>query len=169
MPQSGGRRRSRTRWTAAVRACQPHGSKHEARAFCGRGHLSVADEYATSQSVVIGHVVSERLLPETATADVDAGTEYVVEVDETFRGQARDTIRLYSENSSGRFPMTIGETYVLFVSVAEGERLSIDDCGHSGLVKEAAAVVDDVRRLSRPDRGGSAPGHVGAARRTTSR
>jgi hypothetical protein len=57
------------------------------------------------------------------------------------------TIRLFSENSSGRFQMQVGETYLLFAYDALG-RTAIDNCGNSGLVHDRAYELGAVRSMN---------------------
>jgi hypothetical protein len=71
---------------------------------------------------------------------------YTVTVHEVLRGTVPERMRLFSENSSGRFLMHVGSTYLLFVYRAVG-RTIVDACGNSGVLSERAAVLESVRRL----------------------
>jgi hypothetical protein len=55
----------------------------------------------------------------------------------SLRGKVSCTVELFSENSSGRFPMTVGTTYVVFAYRALG-RTMVDSCGNSGPLPEKA-------------------------------
>ena len=63
------------------------------------------------------------------------GTTYSVQVEEVLRGSPGKTVKLFSENSSGRFPMEVGAAYLVFVH-EELDRLAADYCGNSGKLPE---------------------------------
>ena len=106
---------------------------------------SVPAEYARSKVVALGGVVGEQRVPEYE--GLLDGTVYTVRVQEMFRGQASRTISVFSENSSGRFPMKKGQLYILFL-YSQGGRLSADYCGNSGLASGKQSVVNAVRGLA---------------------
>lgn len=74
------------------------------------------------------------------------GDGYTVEIQEIFKGNPTNPIVIFSENSSGRFPMSVGETYVLFVHYELG-RYQIDNCGNSGLLSEKQDSIQVLRQL----------------------
>ncbi|TBR40571.1 MULTISPECIES: hypothetical protein [Dyella] len=118
---------------------------------------TVATEFKDAPYVLTGRVLSARHI---ATPDDPEGVEwtvYTIRVLETFKGKAQPTIRLVSENTSARFDMDIGASYLLFVrhvdtrEMAGKERLPadfVDNCGNSALVKDAGQAIRTVRRLS---------------------
>jgi hypothetical protein len=113
-------------------------------AACVLSDYSVEAELHRSIAVVVGTVMAER--PTAETRDLLDGVTYTISVDETLHGGAPKTLELFSENSSGRFPMQKGKIYVLFIYRALG-RLAVDNCGNSGLVTEKKAVLTSVRQL----------------------
>lgn len=113
---------------------------------CLNGHPSVAQEYRLSYAVLIGEVVSEKREPRSK--DFYEGTSYVVRVRETICGKLPRTITLFSENSSGRFPMKMGQDYLLFV-YRNSNRTMVDNCGNSKLLSQAAKEIRIVRNLKR--------------------
>lgn len=115
-----------------------------ATAVCLKGHPSIAEEYADSQSVFIGKVTSIQDVPESG-AYYD-GHNYTVQVQEVFKGNPTNTVVIFSENSSGRFPMSVGSTYILFVYYELG-RNQVSNCGNSGLLSEKQDVIQAVRQL----------------------
>jgi hypothetical protein len=115
-------------------------------AVCLNGFPSVEDEYNKCDMVFIGHVVSEQPEPEDPPRYLE-GTTYTVRVDEVLRGKPSPTLRLFSENSSGRFPMEVGGKYLLFLHRDPRERDGVDHCGNSGLLSERAEALKTVRRL----------------------
>ena len=117
----------------------------ERGSVCLQGHPSVATEYQQSYGVLIGHATAEHAVPASNYLD---GTAYSVRVDEVLRGHLPDTLEVFSDNSSGRFPMEVGGKYLLFLYRAL-DRTMVDNCGNSGLLSERASVVATVRRLQR--------------------
>ena len=115
-----------------------------ATAVCLKGHPSIAEEYADSQSVFIGKVTSIQDVPESG--DYYDGHNYTVQVQEVFKGNPTNTVVIFSENSSGRFPMSVGSTYILFVYYELG-RNQVSNCGNSGLLSEKQDVIQAVRPL----------------------
>jgi hypothetical protein len=113
--------------------------------YCPRTRPTVRDEYRASDAVVLAKVIRETAVP--ATRDYSEGTAYVVRVDETLKGKPPTQIRLFSENSSGRFPMRVGTQYLLFVDNLQ--RSVIDNCGNSGMVSSRRHVLSVVRSLRR--------------------
>jgi hypothetical protein len=111
---------------------------------CLNGHPTVAVEYRR-RVVFIGTVVSEQYEPPTKQWDQE-GTTYVVRVDERLRGQLPRTVQLFSENSSGRFPMEVGTKYLLFVYSDFG-RTMVDNCGNSEVYSASSPKLRVVRRL----------------------
>jgi hypothetical protein len=111
---------------------------------CLHGQLSVTDEYTKSHGVLIGRVISSE--PVGESKDYLDGYIYTVKVKEKIRGNVADPLILFSENSSGRFPMSVGIEYVLFVYEALG-RTMVDNCGNSGPLSEKKDVARTVRRL----------------------
>ncbi len=114
-------------------------------AACVLSDYSVRAELDRSSAVIVGTVVSERATGETK--NFLEGMTYTVRVDETLRGLVGKTVELFSENSSGRFPMEKGKTYLLFIYQAI-DRLAADNCGNSGLLTEKKSVLASVRQLA---------------------
>ena len=115
-------------------------------AVCLEGRLSVEREYRKSASVLIGRVIASRAVPESK--EYLEGTVYSIRVEEAIHGELPDTVEVFSENTSGRFPMDVGTRYLLFVYRQLG-RTMVDNCGNSGPVSSTAEVLKAVRRLRR--------------------
>jgi hypothetical protein len=120
-------------------------------------HPSVTEEYQQAQYVVIGRAVHERNVFSEADTDDYDWTVYDVEVLQAFKGTPPHTLHLSSENSSARFPMDAGKTYLLFVThmpmqESEGGEILpadfVDNCGNSDLTDAAAEKLKLVTRLS---------------------
>src|SRR5215831_9171194 len=97
-------------------------------AVCLNGHPAVAEEYKRANAVVVATVLTERLIPSQDNAFYD-GTLYRIRVDSVFRGNLGNKAEIFSENSSGRFPMTVGSKYLLFTYTGNG-RMQVDSCGN---------------------------------------
>ena len=111
-----------------------------------QGDYSVKAEFPRSVAVVKVLVVSERSEPDPDAPEFVGGTIYKVKIQESFRGTLQGAVEIFSENSSGRFPMDSGRSYLLFL-YRDGERLSADPCGNSGLASEKKDVLATVRAL----------------------
>jgi hypothetical protein len=119
-------------------------------AVCLLDDYSVKAEYDRSTAVVIAKVVSERVIPDGPDPDSLGGTLYGIAVQESIRGRLHGIAEVFSENSTGRFPMLKGKSYLLFL-YSENGRLSADSCGNSGLVsrkKQALAIVRELHRAA---------------------
>jgi hypothetical protein len=64
---------------------------------------------------------------------------------------------VFSENSSGRFPMQRSERYLLFISRDVEDQLVIDNCGNSGRLSEKAEALRAVRTLASHKGGAQKP------------
>ena len=112
--------------------------------YCPDGNLTVKREYLDSPLVLIGRVISEQ---ETkATKNWLDGTTYAVEINEVLGGSQQRRIRLFSEDSTSRFPMEVGKQYLMFVYPQSG-RFAIDNCGNSGILAERVLEVREIRSL----------------------
>ena len=118
-----------------------------ARIVCLQGHPSVDGEYHRRPIVVTGTV--QRDTPAPARAGYFEGRTYLVRIDERFRGaDSTKTLLIFSENSTGRFPMSVAGRYLLLVYREKG-RLFVDNCGNSGELVQRRAAVARLRRLVR--------------------
>jgi len=117
-----------------------------ARPACLEGHPTIQEEFHHSAAVFIGRVVGSR--HDTATREWLEGTTYMVDVERVFRGQVPPKVELFSENSSGRFPMDSDSVYLVFAYKNLG-RLAVDNCGNSGFVSAGRQALSTVERLAR--------------------
>lgn len=119
------------------------GSPTIAWAVCPDGPLSVEREYREAVAIVVARVESEHPTPNPPRGH-DEGTTYRVKVTERVQGKAAGTVNLLSENNSGRFPMEVGETYLLFISKGPGA-LVVDNCGNSGVMTERRELLAQLK------------------------
>jgi len=125
-----------------------------ASAACLLNDYSIQAEYDRGVAVVMGRVVAERSVVDSVHHY--NGVIYTVSVEEVYRGERRQLLEVFSENSSGRFPMQPQERYLLFIHQNTG-RLAVDNCGNSGPVSQRTAVIRAVEALVSPRRGGQTP------------
>ena len=123
---------------------------HAALGACLQDDYTVKAEFPRSVAVVKVLVVSERNVPDPDAPEFIGGTIYRVKIQESFRGALQGIVEVFSENSSGRFPMERRREYLLFLYRDAG-RLSADPCGNSGLVSEKKDVLATVRELRKEE------------------
>jgi hypothetical protein len=86
-------------------------------------------------------------IPASKDGDFLDGTVYHVKVQKHFKGSGSPNLDIFSENSSGRFDMSAGESYLLFIYAEDG-RFRVDNCGNSGAVAKVPRTVREVAKLS---------------------
>ena len=116
--------------------------------FCPQPDPTVACEFLNSDAVFVGTVVSARAVPPRGAAELD-GWLYNLTVQDLFRGPRTRTIEVFTENSSGRFPLDVAKEYLLFADEQDG-RLTITCCGNSAELPKAQEAIRELRRLEIP-------------------
>jgi hypothetical protein len=121
-------------------------------AYCD-GHPTVKQEFKTSALVFVGKVTSARDVT-VQSQSITGGTFYSVEVVEVLKGGPPHTLELYSENSSGRFPMDAGVRYLIFADYGtfegiRGQQLAVSNCGNSAPLPKGEKTLETVRRLKK--------------------
>lgn len=99
---------------------------HSVSAVCLDGYPTVEHEFRKSVFVFVGRVTSEEFTPESK--NFLEGSTYMVLVEEILKGSPPKSVRLFSENSSGRFLMNVGSSYLIFVYEGLG-RLVVNNAG----------------------------------------
>jgi hypothetical protein len=117
-------------------------------AYCFQPDPTVACEFLNSDAVFIGTVTSAQGVPPRGAKDLD-GWLYSLSVQKLFRGPQTRTIEVFTENSSGRFPLDVGKDYLLFAHEEDG-RLTITNCGNSGPLSKAQKAIQELRGLEIP-------------------
>ena len=128
---------------------------------CLQDDYSVEAEYVRSVAVVQVKVISDHTVPDPQAQEFIGGTIYAVRIQESFRGALSQTIEVFSENSTGRFPMEKGKSYLLFLYREDG-RQSADPCGNSGLKSERKNVLVTLRALQKAKHSDQKPNTAGA-------
>lgn len=108
---------------------------------------TIPGEFHNSLYVVLATPVSTVPLPESPDGYFLAGDEIKIRITKVFKGRPAKFLEVFSEHSSGGFPLKLNMSYILFLSQEDG-RLGADNCGHSGLVKNSRSVLDAVQAIS---------------------
>jgi hypothetical protein len=103
-------------------------------AACPDGYPTISEEYKGAVMVVVGRVIAHGATP--AEGDFYDGDIYTVIPTRVLKGAPGSKFDLFSENSSGRFPMELNREYLLFVYGDHG-RLMVDYCGNSDMLPRA--------------------------------
>ena len=123
-----------------------------AAAYCD-SFLTVEQELKTSPLVFVGKVTRTRRVV-VRSESITGGTLYSVDVAEALKGRPPHKLELYSENSSGRFPMEVGVEYIIFADYGvfegiRGRQLAVINCGNSAPLPKGNKTVETVRRLTK--------------------
>ena len=111
-----------------------------AAGVCANGHLSVKNEYSNAEYVLTAVVTTASEVPQSKDGQDFSGTDYKLRGLHVLKGYPPETFTVFSENSSGRFPMDAKKRYLVFVH-REGGKLRIDNCGNSGLLETSANAL----------------------------
>jgi len=122
------------------------------RAYCD-SFPTVEQEFKTSAVVFIAKVSSAREVSVRSRA-ISGGAFYSVKVEQVLKGTPPKTVELYSENSSGRFPMQVDVEYLIFAYSGafegiSGQQLAINNCGNSAPRSKAQKALATVRKLTK--------------------
>jgi hypothetical protein len=71
-------------------------------------------------------------------------SNFTIKVLKTLKGRVPDVIVVRTENTSSRYPMSVGEEHILFVSRTNRETW-IDSCGNSDVLPRGERVVKEIR------------------------
>jgi len=133
-----------------------------AHAFCLQPQpIRVCAEFFKADEVFTGTIISaqymEDHIPEPYP-DPQPGWHYRLKVLKNFRGPARGTVDVYTENTSGRFPLDLDKSYLLF-AYKSGSILQVYGCLNSVELTDAGTALAEIRRLL-SDAGGNADGSI---------
>jgi hypothetical protein len=107
--------------------------------------LPLETEVRTAQAIITGRVLSEQRLQEDPT-DPDGVTacNFTIKVLSKLKGRPPGVIVVSNENTSSRYPMSVGEEHILFVSRTNRE-MWINSCGNSDVLPRGERVVKEIR------------------------
>lgn len=102
-------------------------------------------EVRTAEAIVIGRVLSEQRLQEDANdPDGVTASNLTIKVLRKLKGRPPSVIVVRNENTSSRYPMSVGEEHILFVSRTKHGPW-IDSCGNSEAMAHGEQVAKEVR------------------------
>lgn len=102
-------------------------------------------EVRTAEAIVIGRVLSEQQLQDEADdPDSVTASDVTIKVMKKLKGTLPSTIVVRNENTSSRYPMSIGEEHILFIS-RTNRGTWIDSCGNSAVMPDGEQVIKEVR------------------------
>ena len=104
--------------------------------------MTVADEYRATNYVFVGKVQSEHKLG----LDKDgffAATAYRVAVVSSYKGKPPKALTIYNSNTSARFDMDVGKSYVLFVYHGRRQNI-VSNCGWSDEISQSNRVLREL-------------------------
>ena len=117
-------------------------------ALCMDGrHPDVAAGFRASRYVITAIVESSRNESSADDPEGVADTVYTVRVVSVFKGKPGRYLTLWSENTSGGFPMHIGKEYLLFVETSQDGDF-VDSCGKSGLLDQSKGELEEVEKMA---------------------
>lgn len=113
----------------------------QASAFC-EVYPAVAEELNESDIVIVASVTKEELVPDNEPTFF-VGTLYYLKVEKTFKGPKIARLRLFSENTTSRFPMDVGRSYLVFARretelFKDSDTYWINSCGNSKPATDAS-------------------------------
>lgn len=120
-----------------------------ASALCTDGrHPTLQAELADSDIVATGTARFVRRVVDPNDPEGYVATVHEIQVREIFRGRIAKRLYVVNANTSTRFPLDEGTTYLLFLQRdANGERYFVDNCGHSARVDEARKLLLPLRNM----------------------
>jgi hypothetical protein len=130
-----------------------------ANGVCPRPIPAPNAEFFKTSMVIAGKVISEKLDVNPYDSKLTEGWFYRIRVERTFRGTQARFVVVYTQNDNARFPLKVGERYLLFVYHVEGRR-EINGCGNSALLSEAGAVINAIEAIRRAGPYGEIKGRV---------
>jgi hypothetical protein len=120
-----------------------------AHAFCLQPQpIRVCAEFFKADEVFTGTVIAANYEPHDIPDPngPQPGWHYRLKVQKTYRGALQPVADVYTENTSGRFPLDKGQSYLLFAyktdSIAQ-----IYGCTNSTKLLDAAAKIAEINRL----------------------
>jgi hypothetical protein len=113
-----------------------------AQAVCPKPDPRVCAEFFKSDVVFVGTVTREKKIP--LDKELFDSWKYTLRVKTIFRGNAGSFVTVFTDNDSVRYPLAVGETYLLFLFKYEG-RLMIANCGNNKKLSEARETIQEIQ------------------------
>jgi hypothetical protein len=114
--------------------------------FVSGYHLPLNTEVQSTRFIGIGKVTHEKALQENRSDPYGiTATIYTVKIFRQLKGRLPKTISIKAENDSGRYPMDVGEEYLLFLT-KEHRGYFVDSCGNSSALPQGNAALQRVEK-----------------------
>lgn len=111
--------------------------------------LPLKTEVRNAEAIIIGRVLSERQVKEDADdPDGVTASNVSIKVLRKLKGNLPSVIVVRNDNTSSRYPMSVGEEHILFLSRTDRETW-VDSCGNSKLMTYGDQLIKDVRTYLR--------------------
>jgi hypothetical protein len=109
------------------------------------------DQIVSRESIIVGKVIKKLDLHEEKSDPQDiTATLYTIRVKQILKGVIIKTIKIRSENDSGRYIMDVGEEHLLFLT-KEDRYFRVDSCGNSSILPKGNKTLQMVKQyLKRP-------------------
>lgn len=124
-----------------------------ASALCTDGrHPLLQEEFADSDIVATGTARFVRRVVDSKDPEGYVATIHEIQVREIFRGRIPKRLYVESPNTSARFPLEAGTTYLLFLqrdadTDTNAGHHFVDNCGHSATLDGARRLLPQLRKM----------------------
>jgi len=107
--------------------------------------IPLNEEVRSADAIIVGRILAQQGLKEDP-ADPDGYTAYnvTIKVLRPLKGSLPNVISVRNENTSARYPMSVGEEHILFVS-RDSKALWINGCGNSATARGSGQLEKLIR------------------------
>jgi hypothetical protein len=116
-------------WRALALAAVLLAAHGSAQAICTTSP-SIREESRASDAIVLAKVSAQRLVVAPDDPEGFEATVYTLDILRRHKGKTPRSIEIESPNTSSRFPMDKGKSYLLFLAKHPGG-YAVDPCGNS--------------------------------------
>ncbi|HXW83958.1 MAG TPA: carboxypeptidase-like regulatory domain-containing protein [Candidatus Binataceae bacterium] len=118
-------------------------------AFCFQPQpIRVCAEFFKADEVFTGTVIANNYQPNgiPEPTEPQPGWHYRLKVQDAYRGTLGPVVDIYTEDTSGRFPLDSGQSYLLF-AYKTGSIAQIFGCANSTKLADAGPKVAEINRI----------------------
>lgn len=129
----------------ACHVCTASAACLDPKTFTSGYKIPLDSKVQTAEAIVIGRVLAEQGLQEDPS-DPDGFTAHIVTIKvlASLKGKLPNVTVIRNENTSSRYPMSVGEEHILFVS-RDGHELRVDSCGNSAPMPDGKQLVKQIQ------------------------
>jgi len=110
---------------------------------CAQPHPPICAEFFHRDAIFVGTVISSR----HRSNGEDPGWFYALKVNRVFRGVLPPVAKVFTEQSSGQFPLKMHQSYLLFADSTKPDGLEIDNCGNSTELVGASKEIHQLEEV----------------------